>query len=199
MSCSTPFMQSISHVSLDVTNRHAHNKRQIKQVTRCMKKIPLTGNQANGRFVLVDDEDYETLNHWKWRYHFGYAARGQYSHMERGRTRNKTVRMHRQIMAAPKGVLVDHVNGDTLDNRRVNLRLATRADNNRNVGIRRDNSTGYKGVIAYRWGSFGAYIRADGVRRHLGSFPTARDAAIAYNEAAIELFGEFAKLNEVSR
>jgi len=96
-----------------------------------MKPIPLT----QGKFALVDDEDYPNLIKYKWQYNNGYAKRGV-----------NTIRMSRYILGVSLFQEVDHINRDKLDNRRKNLRIATRAENVRNVSKRKDTNNQYKGV-----------------------------------------------------
>jgi hypothetical protein len=101
--------------------------------------------------------------------------------------------LHRLLMGCPADE-VDHANGDSLDNRRVNLRLATHAENNRNKGLQKNNTSGYKGVsLRSDTGRWAAYIMAGGKRRSLGCFDTPEAARDAYVAAAIELHKEFAK------
>lgn len=159
------------------------------------KQIPL----SRGQFALVDDEDYAWLNQYKWTWQpptknrqTGYAYRREYPS-------NKSILMHRLILDAPKGMQVDHINGDGLDNQRQNLRLATNRQNHFNLPKRQDGETSnYKGVYlapsGYGWV---AQIRADEQHIHLGTFPTQREAAIAYNAAALQYHGEFARLNDI--
>lgn len=106
-----------------------------------------------------------------------------------------TIYLHRQVMDATQNIEVDHRNGNTLDCRRDNLRLATHAQNSRNVRIPRHNTTKYKGVRRSRGGRWNAYIKYAQVQRHLGSFDTKEEAAHAYDRAARKLFGEFARPN----
>jgi len=95
---------------------------------------------------------------------------------------------------------VDHINGDRLDNRRANLRIVTKQQNRQNIGKQshREMTSRYKGVVQHpktlRWR---AIVKTGGKQRHLGYFATEHEAALAYNTAARELFGEFARLNEV--
>ena len=100
--------------------------------------------------------------------------------------------MHRLIQGAPRGQAVDHKNGDSLDNRRSNLRPASHAQNMQNVGITKANTSGYKGV---NWNSdaskWHARIRVNGKRLHLGLFDAAEDAHAAYVAAAEMHHGEF--------
>lgn len=147
------------------------------------KQIPL----ANGRyFATVDDEDYEYLSQFSWTFRKGkkgiiYAYR---------RSHNKYIHMHRVILHAPDGVLVDHIDINGLNNTRKNLRLATDLQNSGNQRMKKCNSSGYKGVSkkGNRWN---ARIQ----NHHIGYFLTEVEAAIAYDNAAIELFGEYAYLN----
>ncbi|MDB5823790.1 MAG: endonuclease [Herminiimonas sp.] len=89
---------------------------------------------------------------------------------------------------------VDHINRNKLDNRPENLRLATAAQNRANIGKQRNNSSGYKGVFLDR-GKFRAAIRVSGLRRYLGTFGCAQAAAVAYDSAALAVFGEYAMTN----
>lgn len=106
-------------------------------------------------------------------------------------------RIHRLLLGAtdPK-IQVDHINGNKLDNRKKNLRLATNQQNQYNVGLRKDNTSGYKGVSWYKKGKkWHAAIRNGNKSIHLGYFKTAVEAARAYDKAAVEFFGEYAYLN----
>jgi hypothetical protein len=161
------------------------------------RQIPLT----QGKFALVDDEDFERINRFKWcvrsfRGRPHYAARG----INRGDGRTETVLMHRVICDAPE---VDHVNGDGLDNRRCNLRPATRSQNQANARPRvvyagKPATSTFKGVSfdkgTRKWR---ACIRVERRLRYLGVHESERAAALAYNAAALEHYGEFARLNEV--
>jgi hypothetical protein len=154
------------------------------------REIPLT----QGYVAIVDADDYEHVmaaGNW-------YASvdeRRTYArrNMRRDDGRRTTMRLHTFLTGLH---LVDHINGDGLDNRRSNLRSATNAENSKNQRIPVNNTSGFKGVAWHkrdmRWQ---AYIRLDDGRRHLGTFTTAEDAAYAYDAAARELFGEFAWLN----
>jgi hypothetical protein len=108
----------------------------------------------------------------------------------------------RYIMNCPKGMVVDHINGNRLDNRKSNLRICTQFQNTKNRFKSRSNKSGYKGVSFFKakyplkkpWV---AEIVYNYKRISLGYFYTKEDAAKAYNKKAIELFGEFAKLNVI--
>ncbi len=144
---------------------------------------------SKGKEVIVDDDDFEELNKFKWHYNkLGYVAR---SGKENGKRFG--VYMHRQIMNTPKGKYTDHINGNTLDNTKNNLRICTQAENSRNS---RSKNNGYKGVIKRtNHNSYMAQIELQGKVFYLGNYKTAELAAKAYDKKAIELFGEFAKLN----
>jgi hypothetical protein len=91
---------------------------------------------------------------------------------------------------------VDHINHNGLDNRRINLRIATARQNKQNTKIQKSNTSGYKGVTKDRT-KWRAMIRISGKRVHLGMFDDKRDAAIAYNRAAIKYHGDFACINDI--
>ena len=148
--------------------------------------IPLT----KGKFALVDEQDYEPLSKYFWCYtRQGYAEATQRKLYDINRI------MHRN-MFPPTELEVDHINGDKLDNRRANLRLATREQNSKN--LRPQKGRKYKGVY-YRkkFDNWVASISLDKKLIYLGVFNTDDDAARAYNEAAKRMHGEFAWLNPV--
>ncbi len=106
----------------------------------------------------------------------------------------KMILMHRLLSNAPDDVLVDHKDGDGLNNRRVNVRHCTRAQNNLNIGLRKDNRSRLKGVsLDKRINRWKAEIQRDGRRKFLGHFASAADAYAAYCAAAAELHGDFAR------
>lgn len=150
--------------------------------------------------MLVDDEDYEWLMQWKWCAHKGkhalsctfYARRSS----PRGEGKRHPILMHREIAAAQFGEHVDHINHDTLDNRKENLRRCSASQNQHNARLRSDNPSGLKGVT---WSdshhAWQPQICCDGKPRYLGYAATHFEAALIYDAAAQELFGEFALLN----
>lgn len=163
-----------------------------------MKEIPLT----KGKFTTVDDETFEVLVKFKWHCVKGYAVRNHYIGVAKiGAVRLEVIKMHRQITNCPKELQVDHINGNKLDNRKENLRVCTSRENTINSKIRSDSTTGFKGVTKKKWGTKGQFkycarITVEGGKRvHLGYFNKAEDAAKAYDKAAKELHGEFARLN----
>ena len=152
------------------------------------------GNSS--RVVLVDIENYEELNQWKWFLRNGYATRRKNID---GKTRE--IFMHRIVANTPDGLETDHKNGDRLDNRKENLRFATRKQNAQNMRPPLKCRNRYKGVRKYTPGDSGvawvAKIKVDKVVIALGSYTREEDAAWAYNQAATKHFGEFAWLNEI--
>jgi hypothetical protein len=164
-----------------------------------MKEIKLT----QGQVALVDDEDFEWLSQLKW--HVA-NLRAPHNLSDRFYARSKNLLMHRLIMNAGKGRVVDHVDGNTLNNCRHNLRLVSQTHNNRNRRkSSRQTTSKYKGVsrraIDIARGtprSWRTQIKVNGKKLDIGMFATEYEAAAAYNEAAIKYFGEFASLNDLS-
>lgn len=158
-----------------------------------MPEIPL----RDGGFTVVDDSDYDdavAAGPWHASQRYGdtiYARRS----FKNASGRWTTQCLHNFLMGRAG---IDHADGDGLNNRRSNLRPASKSQNGANRGKNSNNTSGFKGVSP-RKGSLPwmARIGHDGKSVYLGKFPTAEDAARAYNSAALELFGEFAHLNEL--
>jgi hypothetical protein len=158
-----------------------------------MKTLPLT----KGLHALVDDGDFDFLNQWKWtaygRFPKCYAAR----RVER-KGIDRLVFMHREIADAKEGEDIDHIDTDSLNNQRYNLRRCTQSQNNANQPMSKSNTSGFKGVsLNKRDGKWWASIRVNRRLIHLGRFPSPKDAALAYDEAALRLRGEFARTNRM--
>lgn len=156
------------------------------------KTIPLT----QGKVAVVDAADYEWLMQWKWCAHWDgrnwYAQRT----VRLSRTKWRGIKMHREILGAEPGTMVDHKDGDGLNNTRNNIRPASNQKNSFNQRLASNSTSGYKGVTWHkRHNKWYAQIRIDGRRKGLGLFATPEDAARAYDAAAKELFGEFARTN----
>lgn len=150
----------------------------------------VTNANTNPRYkFLIDKDDLPLLGAQLWGDDGSGYARCNDAARERPR-------LHRLIMGAKPGEQVDHINGNRMDYRKLNLRICTALENACNRRICANNTSGYKGVY---WKSdhkkWEAYITREGARRHIGYFDSAIDAAFAYNEAAIKLHGEFARLN----
>lgn len=156
-----------------------------------MKSIPL----SQGKVALVDDGDYESLSRYKWCAKFcdgkWYAARST-----GGRLNLQRLYMHRVILQAQSDQMVDHRNRDGLDNRRSNIRIATPGQNQYNSIRPRSNTSGFKGVQRGRNGhGWQAVIKVEKKTKYLGQFPTKEEAAQAYDRAAKQYHGEFARLS----
>lgn len=154
-----------------------------------MKKIKLSGVRGKGMVALVDDEDYQRLSEFRWNLHSaGYAVSGI-----KISGKKICLYMHRMVMDNPKNV-VDHINFDKLDNRKINLRECTQQENCWNsspVGGR-----AFKGVsLDKRNKKWKSYIRSEDRQVFLGYFKTEEEAAKAYDRGARKFFGVFARLN----
>lgn len=162
-----------------------------------MKEIKLT----QGFVAMVDDEDFEWLNQWKWHARKDdngyYAGRSIYLGGGSKNQKIKTISMHRLIMNTPKGMETDHIDHNGLNNQRHNLRNATHSQNQYNRLPR--GSSKYLGVTVLQNGKekgrITAEIRCNGRRINLGRFKTEEEAARAYDLKAKEFYGEFANLN----
>ena len=152
-------------------------------------RVPLT----TGEVALIDAADAERILPHPWRLHpDGYAVRPRRAADGPGPAQ---IYMHRVIMDAPAGVPVRRRNESRLDNRRANLRLATLSQSRADARLRGDNTSGYRGVTWSKRGRWQAQIQVAGKRHFLGYFASKEAAARAYDAAAREAFGEFARLN----
>lgn len=152
-------------------------------------KIELT----QGKFAIIDDEDYELVSRYKWHYRTcdGYAATSV-----GGRKNKKGILMHRLIAKTPNDMRTDHISRDRLDNRKCNIRICT---NSQNLGnsIGYSKKTKYKGLDLLPNGKWRARINIGHKSIHLGVRITECDAAKLYDEASIKHFGEFALTNKM--
>lgn len=156
-----------------------------------MKVIELT----QGQVAIVDDEDFAELAQYRWHFHDGHASRNAPD----GKGGQKTLKMHRVIMGIsdPK-ICVGHKSRNDLDNRRSNLRIATRIQTGQNRNLGSNNKVGLKGVFFRKECSlrpYRAFICVNGKNMPLGYFDTAEKAHAAYCAAAVVHFGEFARMN----
>jgi len=165
----------------------------MKRLILSKRKFSPTGRPT---FAIVSDEDYTKLRKYRW--HLNPNDKGKRFYVARCYYRagvRKYTYLHRQIMRARKGQSVDHVNHDTLDCRRENLRFAGGWRNNANSRLRKTNKTGFKGVSLLANGRYTARVKKSGKFYHLGRFNSAVDAAHAYDAMALYLFGKFAFVN----
>jgi hypothetical protein len=161
------------------------------------REIPLNNNLS----AIVDVEDYECLIKWKWRAKKKKNTYYAYRQSYRKGGGSRIVLMHRLILNAVEGVEVDHENGNGLDNRRLNLRIATTAENQHNQTVlRSDNTIGFKGVFKdKRRNKYHGQLQVGEKHLTFGSFDTPQEAADLYDEMAIKYFGEFACTNAKMR
>jgi len=153
-----------------------------------IRYIPLT----RGLFAIVDAEDYEWLSKHKW--HAGRPTRAGKIYARRSTHGGGVILMHRMIMNPPKGMVVDHINGNTLDNRRCNLWVCTQAENIQNGGLHKGAKNRFKGVYpnGRKWY---ARVKYKGETYYLGLFDDEVEAAKARDRKALELYGKHAWLN----
>lgn len=155
-----------------------------------MAEIILT----QGRVALVDDSDFEWLSQWKW-----HVFKGCSGHVYAARNgppdntgRRAHIFMHRVLVEPPAGLIVDHINGNGLDNQRANLRVADTTRNMWNRAPNRSGSSTHKGVYWHKQHSkWVAAIQVEKKRRHLGLFQSEAEAAAAYRRAAVAAHGRF--------
>lgn len=166
-----------------------------------VKYIKLSNYDA---FAVVDEDLYEEFSKYKWRADFikdklKRVCRDRNKKDPAGKTK---IFLHQAVVTSvPVGMVIDHINHDTLDNRKANLRVCTVRENAMNRRPNKNNRTAYKGVTMVKRAngkiSYMARIRDKGVSIHIGMFDTAEKAARAYNKKATELFGKYAYLNKV--
>jgi len=146
---------------------------------------------TKGFTTVVDDDDYERLIRYSW-----YAKKNHKKYYAQRRSGLNHYQMHDEITPPPPGLTVDHINGDSLDNQKCNLRFASQKQQSFNRVKMENASSIYKGVSFHigkqKWT---AQIKKDGVIHSLGTFTNEEDAALAYDRKAIELFGEYARPN----
>jgi len=159
------------------------------------KEIALTGKRGEGLFAIVDDSDFEPLRQFKWNLQGGNYARRNVRLVDGSRS---STSMHQQIIGdIGQGLEIDHIDGNGLNNTRLNLRVCSHQQNIFN-SRKRLSSSGYRGVFKrkrdVRWY---AVVSHSGKKHHLGWSSSPLEAAIAYNQKASDLFGNYAVLNNV--
>ena len=155
------------------------------------KEIQLT----KGIVTIVDDADFEYLNQFKW---YLLKSNSNYYAIRTKRPENKLIQLHRIVIQAKQGEIVDHINGNKLDNRKCNLRICTKSQNCQNRKISKLNKSGFNGVSwNIRNKKWVAQIACNNQKIHIGFFNEPIEAAKAFNAAALKYHGEFANLNKI--
>lgn len=162
---------------------------------KAMKEIIL----SNGMIAIVDDEDFEELNKYKWHYSIGSSQRKGYARrMKMTDRKTRRIYMHRVIMGLDgnpdRTFMVDHIDRNPLNNSKENLRICTLGENLRNKSKKINGQFRYMGIRKARK-LFAAQITHNGNHICLGTYQTQEEAALAYNKKKIELHGEFANFN----
>ena len=195
-------------MSEDNKNKYQHNDDGTTYIFVETKNKYFPGKHT----IIIDTEDWDKVKEHKWsiggnkHHNYPYATTGilhpdggwWQGKKERHRRRT-TLRLHQAIMGkSPKGLVVDHINHNGLDNRKDNLRFVTQAQNNQNSRSHKNSTSDYKGVFWLKQrNKWRALIGNKGKQISLGCFTCEHEAALAYNKKAKELFGEHADLNEV--
>jgi hypothetical protein len=152
-----------------------------------MSLIKLTQN----KYSAVDEDDFIKLNRYKW--HYNVKRKGDQGYAQR-KSKNKIIYMHDFIVNCPPNKIVDHKDGDSLNNKKENLRICTQTNNMMNKSIMSNNKSGYKGVHFHKQtGKWRAQIKVKGKIKSLGLFDNPEDASKIRNKAAKLYHGEFAK------
>jgi hypothetical protein len=167
----------------------------------CLELV-VAGNPNSGIYTFIDRDDIERIQGYTWKGTWVSGSYRPYAYIDQQR---KQVFLYRFLFDEPKGFDVDHWDGDTLNNRRKNLRIATHQQNLANQKLSSASTSGYKGVTLDQRKkkdgtplepSWMAQAKHNGKRVYIGKFPSPEAAARAYDRKMIELHGEFARTNE---
>jgi len=164
------------------------------------KRIKLT----QGKYALVDEEDFERINKYKWlcsndrgKQYAKKAEKARRSEKSKTGFSSNVIQMANVILGLQRGIIVDHINGDGLDNRKKNLRIVTVQQNNMNRKKMAGLTSKYKGVYFDKSRNiYMAHITINKKMKNLGRFRDEKDAARAYDSAALSLFEQFACINK---
>lgn len=166
-----------------------------------MMELIILSNKYGIKTVLLDDDDYNLLSKYNWHFTTSngkifYAVRN----IQLGPKKRTVIKMHRAILQlTERATVVDHIDGDGLNNQRSNLRVCTQGENVKNMRAKSSNKTGFKGVkYLKRIRKYMARITVNYEHIYLGVYHDPITAAQKYNEAATKYFGEFARLNKIA-
>jgi|SRR6185369_7098158 len=162
-----------------------------------MRQIIINSKKHGKKVVKIDPIDFDLVSKYTWCLKIIHKTNNFYacSDISKSRSERETISMHRLILNAKNKEIVDHKNGNGLDNRRINLRIVNPSQSSMNRGLSTINTTGFKGVTIGYKGKFKSRIGVNKKRISLGEFRSLTEAAKAYNNAALKYHGEFAKLN----
>lgn len=170
----------------------SHVQKNTKEIKWIQQDDYVVGVTLQGDEFYIDKEDLEKVINYCWRIdHYGYVVANS-----RDGT-NQIIRIHRIIMDAPDDVVIDHINWNKLDNRKSNLRLATKTQNNINIKRKSNNRSGYTGVSVLRNGKFHAAISYKNIKYSLGNYDTIEEAARVRHKAELLLHKEWS--GEINR
>ena len=151
----------------------------------------VVGYTSNGERFIIDTDDYQRVKQHCWHStKIGYIVTDLPG--------KKTISLHRFLMNAKQDEIVDHINHDVLDNRKCNLRVVSRGENNSNQSLRSDNTTGVSGVYRTRNGKWTARLGTNGVYHRLGTYDSFDDAVAARKAEEEKYFGEFSYDNSIA-
>lgn len=165
-----------------------------------MREIPLRGKYGNGKFAIIDDEDFGRVIQHKW---FLSKKRETGHQYIRTRIGKEDVRLHRFIVNAPKRFFVDHINRDTLDNRKWNLRLCTNSENQMN-SIKRKNKMDINGLSVPKGIKYDksrpnkpwiGRVSVNGKRYSTKGYTTIEECLDEYKKLSRKYFGDFARIS----
>lgn len=184
------------------------SKGEVMTTQQSFREISCEMETRNGIKFTVSKEDFESVNKHKWTAskrpvsckfprNTGLTYIFRRLHIVGSRSKYRVIYLHRQIIDAKKGQIVDHINHDSTDNRRENLRFATQSQNTVHSKKPTTSCTGYRGVVhsRSRKGYFSVQIVKDKKKHEWHGFKTSKDAALFYDGKAFELYGEFAPCN----
>ena len=156
-----------------------------------MLKVKIVGKYGQGKFATIDD-DFLYLTKYRWYLYNGrYAARNKYL----GNNKTKVVFMHNEILEKPKNMVIDHINGNGLDNRLSNIRVCTQSQNMLNINKHKDNKSGHKGIyFCKNVNKWRAQITIPNIgNKHIGLFNDLEEAIKAYSKAKAKFHKEYAR------